>query len=74
MFVCGPDLMMEKVAVLAAARRIPAQLSLEAIMGCGFGACWGCVKRIRRGDDGQWRKICEDGPVFAAEEIVWNEG
>ncbi|MCX6561864.1 MAG: dihydroorotate dehydrogenase electron transfer subunit, partial [Candidatus Aminicenantes bacterium] len=74
LFACGPDPMMEKTAALAAARGIPAQLSLEAIMGCGFGACWGCVHRIRRGDNGKWRKICEDGPVFAAEEIVWGEG
>jgi dihydroorotate dehydrogenase electron transfer subunit len=66
--------MMEKTAALALARGVPAQLSLEAIMGCGFGACWGCVHRIRRDGEGQWRKICEDGPVFAAEEIVWGEG
>ena len=51
----------------------PAQISLEAIMGCGFGACWGCVKRIKRADGGKWRKICEDGPVFTADEILWDE-
>jgi len=73
LFVCGPDAMMEKCARMALARNIPAQISLEAVMGCGFGACWGCVKRIKRGDAGEWRKICEDGPAFAAEEIVWNE-
>jgi dihydroorotate dehydrogenase electron transfer subunit len=63
--------MMETAAALAIARGIPAQISLEAMMGCGFGACWGCVKRIRRGGEGKWRKICEDGPVFPAGEIVW---
>jgi len=72
LFICGPDPMMEKAARLALDRGLPAQLSLEAIMGCGFGACWGCVKRIKKGDDGKWRKICEDGPVFAAEDIVWD--
>ncbi len=74
LFVCGPDPMMEKTARIASGRGIPAQLSLEAMMGCGFGACWGCVHRIRRGDGGGWRKICEDGPVFAAEEIIWDQG
>ncbi len=74
LFVCGPDPMMEKTAALALAHGVPAQLSLEAMMGCGFGACWGCVHRIRREGRGSWRKICEDGPVFAAEEIVWGEG
>jgi dihydroorotate dehydrogenase electron transfer subunit len=71
LFVCGPDLMMEKTAALALSRGIPAQISLESMMGCGFGACWGCVKRIRRQHEAKWRKICEDGPVFPAAEIVW---
>ncbi|MGD0782353.1 MAG: dihydroorotate dehydrogenase electron transfer subunit [Candidatus Aminicenantales bacterium] len=73
LFVCGPDPMMERTARLAQARGIPAQISLEAVMGCGFGACWGCVKRIKRPDGGKWLKICEDGPVFAADEILWEE-
>ena len=73
LFVCGPDPMMERAARLSQARALPAQISLEAIMGCGFGACWGCVKRIKRADGGKWRKICEDGPVFTADEIVWDE-
>jgi dihydroorotate dehydrogenase electron transfer subunit len=74
MFVCGPDPMMRAAAAIARARRIPAQISLESMMGCGFGACWGCVKRITRGDGGRWRKICEDGPVFSADEILWEDG
>jgi dihydroorotate dehydrogenase electron transfer subunit len=73
LFVCGPDPMMEKTAKIALAHKIPAQISLEAIMGCGFGACWGCVKRIRSAEGGAWRKICEDGPVFPAEDILWEE-
>jgi dihydroorotate dehydrogenase electron transfer subunit len=73
LFVCGPDPMMKRAARLARERSLPAQISLEAIMGCGFGACWGCVKRIKREDGARWRKICEDGPVFAADEILWDE-
>jgi dihydroorotate dehydrogenase electron transfer subunit len=72
LFVCGPDPMMRTAAGIARARGIPAQISLESVMGCGFGACWGCVKRIARGDGGRWRKICEDGPVFLADEILWD--
>jgi len=71
LFACGPDPMMERAGRLALGLGLPAQLSLEAIMGCGFGACWGCVHRIKNGDGGQWRKICEDGPVFGADEILW---
>lgn len=72
LFVCGPDPMMRATARIAQARGIPAQISLESVMGCGFGVCWGCVKRIARGDGGRWRKICEDGPVFLADEILWD--
>lgn len=73
LFACGPDPMMKRAAEIAAREKIPAQFSLESIMGCGFGACWGCVRRIRKADNGAWRKICEDGPVFSGEEIIWEE-
>jgi dihydroorotate dehydrogenase electron transfer subunit len=72
-YACGPDPMMRKTAELAAAFRIPAEFSLESIMGCGIGACWGCVRKIRQGRRTEWVKICEDGPVFSGAEIVWGE-
>ncbi len=72
-YACGPALMMKAVAALAEARGIPAQFSLESIMGCGIGACWGCVRRIKKGDQAEWTKICEEGPVFRGSEIVWEE-
>jgi dihydroorotate dehydrogenase electron transfer subunit len=73
LFACGPDPMMKKAAEIAAAHKIPAQLSLESIMGCGFGACWGCVKKIQTPGGGAWKKICEDGPVVRAEDVIWDE-
>ena len=73
LFACGPDAMMKRTGRMALGLGLPAQLSLEAVMGCGFGACWGCVHRIKKDDGGQWRKICEDGPVFGADEILWEE-
>ncbi|MBN2408512.1 MAG: dihydroorotate dehydrogenase electron transfer subunit [Candidatus Aminicenantes bacterium] len=71
-YACGPDPMMQKIAGIAGERGIPAQLSLESIMGCGIGACWGCVRKIRRGGDPEWVKICEEGPVFPANEVIWS--
>lgn len=73
MSVCGPDAMMVSVAALTKTWGIPAEFSLESMMGCGFGACWGCVKRIKKKEDEEegWQKICEDGPVFRGEEIIW---
>lgn len=72
-FACGPEPMMKKISDAARQKKIPAEFSLESVMGCGFGACWGCVKRIKRGDGEEWVKTCEEGPVFPAEEIVWGE-
>ena len=51
----------------AARRRAWLQVSLEQNMGCAVGACLGCVVF---GVDGPQR-VCREGPVFAAEEIVW---
>jgi len=73
LFSCGPDPMMRAVAALTRKRGIPSEFSLESIMGCGIGACWGCVQRIRREGHEGWLKICEDGPVFPEREIVWTE-
>lgn len=70
---CGPDPMLKRIGEIAAEFKIPAQLSLESIMGCGIGACWGCVRKIRRGDAAEWVKICEEGPVFPASAVVWDE-
>jgi dihydroorotate dehydrogenase electron transfer subunit len=72
-FSCGPEEMMRKIAQLAAEKDIPAEFSLESVMGCGFGVCWGCVKRIKKNDEEEWVKICEEGPVFSSGEIIWTE-
>ncbi len=70
-FACGPEAMLEKVALISRQKRIPSQLSLESVMGCGFGACWGCVKKMREGKEVVWVKICEQGPVFPASDIIF---
>jgi dihydroorotate dehydrogenase electron transfer subunit len=71
MYSCGPEPMMEKIARIAIDREIPAEFSLESVMGCGFGICWSCVRRIRKDGQEAWLKICEEGPVFSKEEIIW---
>jgi dihydroorotate dehydrogenase electron transfer subunit len=70
-YACGPDLMLKKISEIGAAMNIPTELSLESVMGCGFGACWGCVKKIKKGQETGWHKICQEGPVLKAENIVW---
>ena len=72
-FACGPEAMMKKIALAARVRNIPAEFSLESQMGCGFGVCWGCVKRIKKNGKAIWAKVCEEGPVFSGEDIIWPE-
>ena len=72
-FGCGPDGMLRAVAERAGAGGRKAWLSLDKHMGCGVGACLACVQRIRRDDGGiQWGRVCRDGPVFEAKQIVWD--
>jgi dihydroorotate dehydrogenase electron transfer subunit len=73
LFACGPDVMMRAIAGTARSMDIPSEFSLEAVMGCGIGACWGCVQRIRNGSGDGWVKICEEGPVFRGDRIVWTD-
>lgn len=66
-YACGPRPMLEAVARLAVRKQIAAQVSLEEHMACGIGACLGCAVKTRRGLE----RVCKDGPVFAAEDILW---
>jgi len=70
-YACGPDPMMKALASITAKHAVPAEFSLESIMGCGIGACWGCVHRIKDGTGDGWVKICEEGPVFPGERLLW---
>ena len=61
---CGP---LPMLRALCAASDKPGFLSLEARMGCGFGACMGCTIETVNGP----RRVCKEGPVFRKEELVW---
>ena len=61
---CGPLPMLK---ALCAKTDKPGQISLEARMGCGFGACMGCTIDTVNGP----KRVCREGPVFGREEIKW---
>jgi len=65
---CGPVPMLAAVAGLAARHHIPCQVSIETMMACGIGACLGCAVRPA-GDSARYFHACQDGPVFAADQI-----
>ncbi|NLX17673.1 MAG: dihydroorotate dehydrogenase electron transfer subunit [Desulfobulbus sp.] len=68
-YACGPTPMMARTAQLCLAGRIPCQVSLEAHMACGLGACLGCTVH---GTADRYLHICRQGPVLNAEEVAWN--
>jgi len=64
---CGPHPMLHAVARLGREFDLPAFLSLEEHMACAIGGCAGCVvKTIEQGEE-KYRRVCVDGPVFAAD-------
>lgn len=98
LFACGPVPMLAATAQIARRYGLPCQLCLEALMGCGVGACLTCVWPVRasaagRGEGSEpatkgaldagepepwhpsyagYRRVCREGPVFAAEEVVFD--
>ena len=63
-FTCGPEPMLKAVYN---ATVTSGQMSFEARMGCGFGACMGCTCETLYGN----KRICKDGPVLEKEEVKW---
>ena len=53
---CGPDPMLKTIADLCRAHHVRYQLSLEALMKCGFGICGSCSRK--------GKLVCLDVPVF----------
>lgn len=66
-YACGPLSMLQAVARIAKKWQINCQVSLEARMACGVGACYGCTVEGRE----RYLKVCSDGPVFNIEELGW---
>lgn len=65
-FSCGPIPMLKAVTKKLHGKK--GYISLEERMGCGVGACFACV--IPTDHEGGYKKICKDGPVFAANEVI----
>lgn len=72
-FSCGPEGFLKTVAAYAAKYHTPCQISVERRMACGIGLCLGCAIAVRTEQGVTYRKVCRDGPVFRAEEVVFDE-
>jgi len=72
-YACGPNPMLGQLLKITGSLGIDGQVSLEEYMGCGVGACLACVCKVKRTEpEGgfHYHKVCTDGPVFKAGEVI----
>lgn len=62
-YSCGPYKMLQFLSLAYPNGCV----SLEARMGCGFGACMGCSIETTKGP----QRVCKEGPVFEASEVLF---
>ncbi|MDD2371719.1 MAG: dihydroorotate dehydrogenase electron transfer subunit [Firmicutes bacterium] len=67
-YACGPEPMLKYLKTLE--DKVNLELSLEAYMGCGLGACLSCVCKMT---DGTYKRVCKEGPVFKSKEVSFDE-
>lgn len=78
-YSCGPHGMMKAVAKITFEAGVKdCQVSLENNMSCAIGVCMGCVQKIKgamagdkSGRNWHHERVCKDGPVFNAEDVIW---
>jgi len=68
-YACGPDPMLAVLQRICTNKKVGCQVSVESVMACGMGACLGCNVPSSKGG---YVHVCIDGPVFRAEDLVWN--
>jgi dihydroorotate dehydrogenase electron transfer subunit len=70
-YACGPLAMYRSIAARISERHRMKliEVSLEVVLGCGIGACFGCSIRTRKG----MKRVCVDGPVFSMDEVILEE-
>ena len=79
-YTCGPHPMLAAVSAIAVKHKLPVQVAVEELMGCGYGVCMTCVMPLRRkkrkdapAEDGiVYARSCTEGPVFNGASVIWN--
>ena len=66
-YACGPKPMLKVLSKCTMSIGDDIEISMEERMGCGYGACVGCAIKTKMGT----QKVCKDGPVFLASQIIW---
>ncbi len=74
---CGPMPMLRAVCQTCekdASLWSDCEVSLDEIMCCGVGACFGCVVKCKNPQHPQgweYKRSCMEGPVFKASDVYW---
>jgi dihydroorotate dehydrogenase electron transfer subunit len=68
LYSCGPTPMLKAIENNFKDKKV--FLSLEERMGCGIGACFACVCHTGDEQGSTYKKVCSDGPVFRAGEVI----
>lgn len=68
-FACGPQPMLKAVVEKCRKKNVSCFVSMEKLMACGVGACFGCTVSTKNGN----RRCCADGPIFNAGELYFDE-
>lgn len=73
-YAAGSAATLRGIAAFCRTRRLPAQVSIEERMGCGYGLCQTCVVPIARKDGSGYDELrsCVEGPVFNPARILWD--
>ncbi|MGB9812363.1 MAG: dihydroorotate dehydrogenase electron transfer subunit [Thermovenabulum sp.] len=69
LYACGPKGMLRGLKNLNLTE-CTIYASLEEKMACGMGACFGCSVKMT---NGEYKRVCKDGPIFNIEEIDFEE-
>jgi dihydroorotate dehydrogenase electron transfer subunit len=64
-FACGPAGMYKAMAQMPELKNRDVQISIEIMMGCGTGVCYGCTIKTKN----VLKQVCKDGPVFAIDNL-----
>lgn len=73
-FCCGPVDMIVRLQEIFSGLDNKVTAILEEKMGCGIGACMGCMVKIRsKKDPGfTYKKACIEGPAFDLGEVIFD--
>lgn len=70
-FACGPHVVLKNITEIAQRYNIPCEIAMEKEMACSIGVCRGCIIKVKNGDKVRNASVCQDGPVFKGEAVVW---